>query len=72
MGIIGLKSRYQQGCVLSGGLREDSVSLPFPSPLIYILPFPSSISLCIPRLLVPFLHVQSQKGQLRPSHTTAL
>ena len=31
MGLTGLKSGCQQGCVLSGSLREDSISLLFPS-----------------------------------------
>lgn len=48
--ILGLTSRCLQGCVLPGGFKVKSVSLPFPAPK----------GCCIPQLLISFPHLQNQ------------
>lgn len=37
---VGLKSRCQQGCILSGSSRDESLSLPFPASRGHLHPWP--------------------------------
>ena len=62
MGLTGLKSKYRQNCTPSGGLRGESVSLPFPVPRSRLRSLACGF----------FFHLQSCNSKSGPSRTVVV